>query len=95
MGINPARDARQPIREQKHSRPTQAHLSLRLCVRSSFFFFLCGSAALRAKFLTAQTQKNRRFSATATVRAQFENWEKCTGVPSRCQANYPECRKII
>jgi len=36
-----------------------ARLSLRLCVR--LFFLLCGSAALRAKFLTAQTQKNRHF----------------------------------
>jgi hypothetical protein len=42
-----------------------------------------------------QTQQNRRFSATATVRAQFENWEFCTGGPLRCQANCPECRKIV
>ena len=43
-GIKQAREARQPIREQKHSCPTQAQLSLRLCVRSSFS---SSSASLR------------------------------------------------
>jgi hypothetical protein len=52
------------------------------------FFF---SAALRLCvpiFFGPKTQETRGFRGGSTFRAQFENWKECTGVPSRCQANW-------
>ena len=70
-----ARDARQAYCGSERPCPTQASLSLRLCVRSSFFSLLCGSASLcdsffllrgsaapRAKFWMAQNAENPRLS---------------------------------
>jgi hypothetical protein len=38
--------------------------------------------------IALQMQENRRFLATVAVWAQFENWKKCTGIPSLCQGNW-------
>jgi hypothetical protein len=52
--------------------------TLVVSLRALPLFLLCASAALREILLWPKTQKNRRFWATATVRAQFESWKECT-----------------